>query len=212
VVAAEVRNLAQRSANAAKEIKALISDSVAKVDAGSKLVDSAGKTMEEIVSSVKRVSDIMGEISAASQEQRTGIEQVNTAVTQMDQITQQNAALVEEAAASAKSMEEQTNALSDMVAVFKLDEAHRAARDATGHRASVALTGNPVVDGAVRRAARAGSAPDRTAKADAVEARTPAKRRAAAEAEPDGGLPTVSWNAKRRAAAGNGIDPEWKEF
>jgi methyl-accepting chemotaxis protein len=212
VVAAEVRNLAQRSANAAKEIKALISDSVAKVDAGSKLVDSAGKTMEEIVSSVKRVTDIMAEISAASQEQSTGIEQVNTAVTQMDQITQQNAALVEEAAASAKSMEEQTNALSDMVAVFKLAEGQRAAHDAGGRRASVTHTGNPVVDGAVRRAARAGSSPDRAAKADAIEARTPVKRRPAAEAETDGGLPTVSWSGKRRAAAGNGSDPEWKEF
>jgi methyl-accepting chemotaxis protein len=161
---------------------------------------------------VKRVTDIMAEISAASQEQSTGIEQVNTAVTQMDQITQQNAALVEEAAASAKSMEEQTNALSDMVAVFKLAEGQRAAYDAGGRRASVAHTGNPVVDGAVRRAARAGSSPDRAAKADAIEAKTPVRRRPAAEAETDGGLPTVSWTGKRRAAANGGSDPEWKEF
>ena len=105
------RCLAPRSANAAKEIKALISDSATKVEAGSKLVDGAGKTMEEIVCSVKRVTDIMAEISAASLEQSGGIEQVNRAVTQMDKITQQNAALVEQAAASAKSMEEQTNAL-----------------------------------------------------------------------------------------------------
>ena len=123
VVAAEVRNLAQRSANAAKEIKGLISDSVSKVEAGAKLADSAGRTMEEIVTSVKRVTDIMAEISAASQEQSTGIEQVNVAVTQMDQITQQNAALVEEAAAAAKSMEDQTNAMAEMVAVFKIAEA-----------------------------------------------------------------------------------------
>jgi methyl-accepting chemotaxis protein len=134
VVAAEVRNLAQRSANAAKEIKALISDSANKVEAGSKLVDSAGKTMEEIVSSVKRVTDIMAEISAASQEQSGGIERVNTAVTQMDKITQQNAALVEEAAASAKSMEEQTFALSEMVSVFKLSDEHRPVQKATAPR------------------------------------------------------------------------------
>ncbi|WP_246854920.1 methyl-accepting chemotaxis protein, partial [Naasia sp. SYSU D00057] len=122
VVAAEVRNLAQRSANAAKEIKALISDSVAKVDSGSRLVTSAGDTMDEIVTSVKRVTDIMAEISAASQEQSTGLEQVNVAVAQMDKITQQNSALVEEAAAAAKSMEEQTDALAQMVAAFVLDQ------------------------------------------------------------------------------------------
>ena len=124
VVAVEVRNLAQRSANAAKEIKALISDSVEKVDGGSKLVASAGQTMGEIVNSVKRVTDIMAEISAASQEQSAGIEQVNTAVSQMDKITQQNAALVEQAAAAAKSMEEQTEVMAGMVASFTLDDRH----------------------------------------------------------------------------------------
>jgi methyl-accepting chemotaxis protein len=123
VVAAEVRNLAQRSANAAKEIKALISDSGAKVETGSKLVASAGQTMEEIVVSVKRVTDIMAEISAASREQSNGIDQVNTAVSQMDKITQQNAALVEEAAAAAKSMEEQTEELSNIVAAFQIGSA-----------------------------------------------------------------------------------------
>jgi methyl-accepting chemotaxis protein len=122
VVAAEVRSLAQRSANAAKEIKGLISDSASKVESGSRLVESAGRTMEEIVQSVKRVTDIMEEISAASQEQSGGIDQVNTAVTQMDQMTQQNAALVEEAAAAAKSMEEQTDAMSRSVAMFKLSD------------------------------------------------------------------------------------------
>jgi methyl-accepting chemotaxis protein len=120
VVAAEVRNLAQRSAAAAKEIKELISDSVEKVGHGTKLVDEAGRTMEEIVSSVKRVTDIMSEITAASQEQSTEIEQVNQAITQMDQATQQNAALVEEAAAAAESMQKQAQSLAQAVTVFKL--------------------------------------------------------------------------------------------
>jgi methyl-accepting chemotaxis protein len=121
VVATEVRNLAQRSAAAAKEIKALISDSVGKVESGSKLVDEAGRTMEEIVASVKRVTDIMAEIAAASIEQSSGIEQVNQAITQMDEVTQQNATLVEEAAAAADSLEEQTQVLSDAVSVFKVN-------------------------------------------------------------------------------------------
>ena len=120
VVASEVRNLAQRSAVAAKEIKALIGDSVDKVGAGTKLVDEAGKTMEEIVNSVKRVTDIMSEITAASQEQSAGIEQVNQAITQMDQATQQNAARVEEAAAAAESLKEQAQNLQAAVAVFNI--------------------------------------------------------------------------------------------
>ena len=118
VVATEVRNLAQRSAAAAKEIKSLISDSVEKVESGAKLVDHAGKTMEEIIVSVKRVADTINEITAASLEQSSGIEQVNQAITQMDQVTQQNAALVEEAAAAAESMQEQS--LSEAVAVFRI--------------------------------------------------------------------------------------------
>jgi methyl-accepting chemotaxis protein len=120
VVAAEVRNLAQRSAAAAKEIKALIGDSVDKVDAGSKLVDQAGATMQEVVDSIKRVTDIMSEIASASQEQNSGIEQINLAITQMDQVTQQNAALVEEAAAAAASLQSQGSSLSQAVGVFKL--------------------------------------------------------------------------------------------
>ncbi len=121
VVASEVRNLAQRSASAAKEIKDLIEDSVGKVDAGGKLVDEAGKTMDEVVSSVKRVTDIMSEIAAASQEQSSGIEQVNQAIAQMDEVTQQNAALVEEAAAAAESLQDQAARLADAVSVFRLD-------------------------------------------------------------------------------------------
>jgi methyl-accepting chemotaxis protein len=122
VVAGEVRNLAQRSAAAAKEIKTLIGDSVEKVEGGSKLVAQAGQTMEEIVTSIKRVTDIMSEITAASSEQSQGIEQVNTAITQMDEVTQQNAALVEEAAAAAESLEEQAQNLAVAVATFKVDE------------------------------------------------------------------------------------------
>ena len=121
VVASEVRSLAQRSAQAAKEIKTLIDNSVAKVDAGSKLVDQAGTTMQEVVESIRRVTDIMGEISAASQEQTAGIEQVQQAVTQMDETTQQNAALVEEAAAAAESLREQAGKLTQVVSVFKLE-------------------------------------------------------------------------------------------
>ena len=120
VVAAEVRNLAQRSAGAAKEIKDLIQDSVEKVKTGSGLVDESGKTLTEIVDSVKKVTDIVAEIAAASQEQSVGIEQVNKAITQMDEVTQQNAALVEEAAAASRSMEEQARRLVETMEFFQV--------------------------------------------------------------------------------------------
>jgi methyl-accepting chemotaxis protein len=129
VVASEVRALAQRSASAAREIKTLIQDSVGKVDNGSRLVSEAGKAMQDIVAGVRRVNDIMGEIAAASAEQSSGIEQVNLTVTQMDQGTQQNAALVEEASASARSLEDQARGLLASVSVFRL-----------GGRADIALT------------------------------------------------------------------------
>jgi methyl-accepting chemotaxis protein len=128
VVAGEVRNLAQRSASAAKEIKELITDSVNKTTEGTKLVENAGNTMEEVVSSVQRVADIISEISAASTEQTTGIDQVNQAVTSMDETTQQNAALVEEAAAAAESLVDQANQLADAISQFKLE-----GRDFSGH-------------------------------------------------------------------------------
>ncbi len=129
VVASEVRNLAQRSAAAAKEIKELIGDSVNKVDAGGKLVTQAGATMTEIVESITRVTDIMAEISSATGEQTSGIEQINQAISQMDQVTQQNAALVEEAAAAAASLQEQAGQLAGVVSVFKIsDERQPAAR------------------------------------------------------------------------------------
>jgi methyl-accepting chemotaxis protein len=120
VVASEVRTLAQRSAGAAKEIKALIGDSVEKVGEGSDLVQQAGATMDDVVASVRRVTDIMGEISAASHEQQAGIEQINQAVVEMDAVTQQNAALVEEAAAAAQSLQEQSGELEQAVSVFRL--------------------------------------------------------------------------------------------
>ncbi len=121
VVASEVRNLAQRSAGAAKEIRALIGDSVARVDAGGQLVEQAGSTMQEVVQGITRVTDIMAEIASASAEQTMGIEQVNAAITQMDDVTQQNAALVEEAAAAAASLEDQAASLARLVATFKVE-------------------------------------------------------------------------------------------
>ncbi|TAM46775.1 MAG: methyl-accepting chemotaxis protein, partial [Gammaproteobacteria bacterium] len=120
VVATEVRNLAQRSAQAAKEIKELITDSVDKVKGGTGLVEESGKTLQEIVAAVKKVSDIIAEIAAASQEQSSGIDQVNKAVMQMDQVTQQNASLVEEAAQVSRSMEEQARVLGRMMSFFRL--------------------------------------------------------------------------------------------
>jgi methyl-accepting chemotaxis protein len=134
VVAAEVRNLAQRSAAAAKEIKTLIGDSVNRVEVGTKLVDAAGKTMDEIVTSVSKVSELIAEIAAASQEQSSGIEQVHTAITQMDQVVQQNASLVEEATAATESMKEQAASLLQTVSRFNLggsDAAFAALRETT---------------------------------------------------------------------------------
>ena len=120
VVASEVRNLAQRSATAAKEIKELIDDSVSKVDVGSRQVEQAGATMQEVVDSVRRVTDIMAEISSASEEQRAGIGQVHDAIAQMDEVTQQNAALVEEAAAAAAALQDQAHDLEEVVRIFNL--------------------------------------------------------------------------------------------
>ncbi|HEX5338587.1 MAG TPA: methyl-accepting chemotaxis protein, partial [Gallionella sp.] len=149
VVASEVRNLAQRSAAAAKEIKHLIEDSVGKVGEGSKLVAQAGQTMAEIVISIKHVTDIMAEITAASAEQSQGIEQVNQAITQMDEVTQQNAALVEQAAAAAESLEEQAQNLAVSVGTFKMDDnggtpnSHRAVHASVGKSASAKAVVHP---------------------------------------------------------------------
>ena len=195
VVAGEVRNLAQRSASAAKEIKTLISESLQTVDAGSKLVVQAGETMEEIVTQVKRVSDLIAEISAASDEQTSGIEQVNTAITQMDDVTQQNASLVEEAAAAAESLEEQAKGLATAVSVFKVDQSQAARLGAPAPALPVA---------APRKAIPAAPRPAAAARPAAAK---PAPAKPAA-AKPAAAKPA----AKPPVAKKGGGDDEWEEF
>jgi methyl-accepting chemotaxis protein len=140
VVATEVRNLAQRSAAAAKEIKVLINDSVEKVGSGTKLVEQAGMTMEQVVASIRQVTDIVGEISAATEEQNAGIAQVHQAISQMDQTTQQNAALVEETAAAAQGMQDQAASLAGVVSAFRIDNAHYVAKPAASRAAKAPVT------------------------------------------------------------------------
>jgi methyl-accepting chemotaxis protein len=165
VVAAEVRTLAQRSAAAAKEIKSLIDDSVDKVNAGAKLVNEAGNTMEEIVDSVRRVTDIMGEIMAATQEQTAGIEQINQAIVQMDQVTQQNASLVEEAAAASESMQDQAATLAQAVSVFKINGGVSASAPVARANAPVRASVMPIVRKAAAKAVTAAPQPKRIARA-----------------------------------------------
>ena len=155
VVASEVRNLAQRSAGAAKEIKSLINDSVEKVDEGSRLVNESGQTLDEIVGAVKKVSDIIAEIAAASLEQSTGIEQVNQTVSQMDEVTQQNAALVEEAAAASESLDEQARELDQLMTYFTLSsgDANRSSAPRASARQAPAARPAPTARPAVRKAA-----------------------------------------------------------
>jgi methyl-accepting chemotaxis protein len=151
VVATEVRSLAQRSASAAREIKVLIGSSVERVDAGARLVDEAGSTMDEIVTSVKRVTDIMADISMASAEQRSGIEQVNQAVGQMDEATQQNAALVEQAGAAATALQEEAERLARVVSVFRLEASSAGAVPAMSAAAPVCNRAAAARSAAVRR-------------------------------------------------------------
>ena len=196
VVAGEVRTLAQRSAQAAKEIKQLIEDSVGKVSIGSGQVERAGTTMQEIVASVKRVTDIMGEISAASEEQSTGIDQVNRAVNQMDEVTQQNAALVEEAAAAAGSLEEQAKNLAGAVSAFKINSGEVIDVEAR----QLASTRPP----AARPAAPA-------AVATRAEVKRPASPRlAAAKSDAQTAAPVHAPRAARKTAASDTDD--WESF
>jgi methyl-accepting chemotaxis protein len=184
VVATEVRNLAQRSASAAKEIKDLINDSVEKVKIGSELVDESGKTLTEIMESVKKVTDIVAEIAAASEEQSAGIEQVNNAVTQMDNVTQQNAALVEQASAASKSMEQQSAKLIQQIGYFRTNAAHVSYSAPTASvQSTPAATAKP--------AARPMPAPR-------AKPRRPAQALAAATAQP--------------LARASGDDSVWQEF
>ncbi|PYE19720.1 methyl-accepting chemotaxis sensory transducer with TarH sensor [Paraburkholderia silvatlantica] len=207
VVAGEVRSLAQRSSAAAKEIKGLIDTSVERVQAGSALVDEAGRTMTEIIAAVQRVTDIMGEISAASQEQSGGIDQVARAVTQMDEVTQQNAALVEEAAAAAQSLEDQATRLREAVAVFSLEDAAPGAAPVQPVRAAAGAASVPrSVSRSVTRPASAGGAAAPAAKRaprrnPAPVATQPAARAAAAPSAP---LSAV--------AAGAGSHGDWETF
>ena len=163
VVAGEVRSLAGRSAEAAKEIKRLITDSVERVEQGGTLVNQAGQTMEEVVHSVRRVTDIMGEISAASSEQSAGVNQVGEAVTQMDQATQQNAALVEEMSAAATSLNQQAQELVQAVAVFRLD-----AGAASAYRPAARSAPAPVARAAAQLCRWPGACPAKAARAPAL--------------------------------------------
>ncbi|KQV59339.1 MULTISPECIES: methyl-accepting chemotaxis protein [unclassified Duganella] len=160
VVASEVRNLAQRSAAAAKEIKQLIDDSVGKVESGAKLVNQAGHTMKEIVTSIQRVTDIMGEITSATQEQTAGLEQIHQAINEMDTITQQNVALVEEAASASTALQDQANSLSKIVSVFQIDGQRREHPAAVQARAVIqAVRTRPALPAKARPAQRDGKAP-----------------------------------------------------
>ena len=199
VVAGEVRSLAQRSAEAAKEIKKLISDSVERVDQGTALVDQAGVTMQEVVASIRRVTDIMGEISAASAEQSSGVAQVGQAITQMDQTTQQNAALVEQSAAAAESLKTQAHALLDAVSVFKIEPGGHALAPLNAPVQAVAkpvASPRPVEHRALKPATRV-ARPLMEAEPKALP--TPAASPAAPKAAPP-------------AAAANAATDEWETF
>jgi len=195
VVASEVRNLAGRSATAAKEIKGLIQDSVKKVEEGSLLVTQSGQTLDQIVTSVKKVSDIIGEIAAASQEQSVGIEQVNKAVMQLDETTQQNAALVEQASAASQGMAAQAKALNEMMDRYQVPEEAKGAAAAAMSEIAIARPGGGSRQEASPAPAASGGADRRGGKRPWKKAGTP-----------------KSTAAKARTSVANGSDGEWKEF
>jgi methyl-accepting chemotaxis protein len=204
VVASEVRNLAQRSAAAAKEIKTLIGDSVEKVERGSKLVGQAGVTMDEVVASVKRVTDIMSEIASASQEQSAGIEQVNLSIIEMDGMTQQNAALVEQAAAAAQSLQDQAGELQRVVSVFRLVEGEEIQQAASFAPAAKAA---PVAS----RAVAVRPAKPAVATRAALKRPAPASRPPAASAAPATAPAPAAKKAAPKATAAASSD-DWEEF
>jgi methyl-accepting chemotaxis protein len=199
VVASEVRNLAQRSAAAAKEIKTLIGDSVEKIGRGSKLVGQAGETMEEVVASVKRVTDIMSDIASASAEQSAGIEQVNLSIIEMDGMTQQNAALVEEAAAAFQSLQDQAAELQRVVSIFKLAEGEEQPADAVPAAVPATTTTAVATRAVVARPARA-------------QLKKPAGSKAKAKASTEGAqAPAADASTARKVAAAAASD-DWEEF
>jgi methyl-accepting chemotaxis protein len=199
VVASEVRNLAQRSAAAAKEIKTLIGDSVDKIGRGSKLVGQAGDTMEEVVASVKRVTDIMSDIASASAEQSAGIEQVNLSIIEMDGMTQQNAALVEQAAAAFQSLQHQAGELQRVVSIFKLGEGEAPVAVATPAPGSAVSAGTVVATRAV------------VARPARQQLKTPASKARTGTAVGNAPASTVNAPGARKAAVAPGSD-EWEEF
>jgi methyl-accepting chemotaxis protein len=211
VVASEVRTLAQRSAEAAKEIKSLIGASVDRVEQGTALVDQAGQTMEEVVASIRRVTDIVGEISSASAEQSTGVGQVGEAVGQMDQVTQQNAALVEESAAAAESLKAQAGALVQVVSVFKL------AQGAPEHAPPAALRASATPAAHARHAAETPqdwTGSERRGSARARNVTRPAFGNKAAEPKPEApsAKPVDKARQAEPALQRTGTDDEWASF
>ncbi|MDQ0622973.1 methyl-accepting chemotaxis protein [Paraburkholderia graminis] len=218
VVAGEVRSLAQRSSAAAKEIKELIDTSVDRVQSGSALVDQAGRTMNEIIGAVQRVTDIMGEIAAASEEQSSGIDQVARAVTQMDEVTQQNAALVEEAAAAASSLEDQADKLRGAVAVFQLSDEGKVSGGSLAKHTPTPARAVSAAPRAVSRTvahARSAAAP-RAAAATAAQpvtaAHAPAAAMAASAPAAPKAAPAPRAPAKSAAVVSAGSDQDWETF
>ncbi len=213
VVASEVRNLAQRSAAAAKEIKTLIGDSVDKVGAGSRLVDEAGKTMGLIVSSVKQVADLMSEIAAASHEQSQGIGQINQSITSMDDATQQNAALVEEAAAAAKSLQDQAARLAEVVSVFKLDESEIAPASDAAPRHTVPRARAPVAPARpVRRVAAPPARRQQVQEDEDDEDDADGGQADGAQAQAALAAPALKPPVRRRAAKAPVAADDWEQF